>query len=190
LLAIFLRNGVKGKTAVDLARDVLSAFGSLRALLEGDRQTFCRTKGLDTAKYVQIQAVLETGLSLPGRRARARRRPDRSPGHPRVPAIPAARLRPGGLFAVSASSLAVTASPMGLSGRETERPASTAGRVVNGGSGPVALWQDEVGQGLLDRPLGLGDRLTRHAREIVNDGTVHQNSAGGIHGADIGGLQG
>ena len=32
LLAIFLRTGVAGKTAVDLARDLLTRFGSLRNL--------------------------------------------------------------------------------------------------------------------------------------------------------------
>ena len=33
LLAIFLRTGVKGKSAVDLARDLLKEFGSLRELM-------------------------------------------------------------------------------------------------------------------------------------------------------------
>ena len=41
LLAIFLRTGVPGKTAVDLARDLLSRFGSLRALLNADLKQFC-----------------------------------------------------------------------------------------------------------------------------------------------------
>lgn len=59
LLAIFLRTGVKGKSAVDLAREMLSAHGSLRALLQADQDSFCQTKGLGTAKYVQLQAVLE-----------------------------------------------------------------------------------------------------------------------------------
>ena len=59
LLAIFLRTGIKGKSAVDLARDLLSESGSLRALLTSDRQQFCRHKGLGDAKYVQLQAVLE-----------------------------------------------------------------------------------------------------------------------------------
>lgn len=59
LLAIFLRTGVKGKTAVDLARELLQEFGGLRALLEADLKTFCQTKGLGSAKYVQRQAVLE-----------------------------------------------------------------------------------------------------------------------------------
>ncbi len=59
LLAIFLRTGVTGKTAVDLARDLLSRFGSLRVLLEASQQTFCEAPGLGTAKYTQLQAVLE-----------------------------------------------------------------------------------------------------------------------------------
>jgi len=36
LLAIFLRTGVKGKSAVDLARDLLNEFGGLRQLLCAD----------------------------------------------------------------------------------------------------------------------------------------------------------
>jgi len=59
LLAIFLRTGIKGKTAVDLARDLLIDFGSLRDLLQADCDNFTRAKGLGTAKYAQLQAVLE-----------------------------------------------------------------------------------------------------------------------------------
>ncbi|WP_434149574.1 RadC family protein [Methylocaldum gracile subsp. desertum] len=59
LLAIFLRTGVKGKTAVDLSRELLNEFGSLRALLESDFERFSRSRGLGTAKYAQLQAVLE-----------------------------------------------------------------------------------------------------------------------------------
>ena len=59
LLAIFLRTGTKGKTAVDLARELLIQFGSLRALLEADRQQFCQSPGLGEAKYTQLQATLE-----------------------------------------------------------------------------------------------------------------------------------
>lgn len=59
LLAIFLRVGIKGKTAVDLARELLSNFGSLHALLNADETQFCQGKGLGTAKYAQLQAVLE-----------------------------------------------------------------------------------------------------------------------------------
>lgn len=59
LLAIFLRTGVAGKTAVDLARDLLQHFGGLRPLMESDQQEFCQAKGLGPAKYTQLQAVLE-----------------------------------------------------------------------------------------------------------------------------------
>ncbi|NOS89916.1 MAG: DNA repair protein RadC [Methylococcaceae bacterium] len=59
LLAIFLRTGTHGKSAVDLARDLLADFGSLKALLDADEQRFCQANGLGQAKYAQLQAVLE-----------------------------------------------------------------------------------------------------------------------------------
>ncbi|MET0072396.1 MAG: UPF0758 domain-containing protein, partial [Candidatus Thiodiazotropha sp.] len=59
LLAIFLRTGVTGQTAVDLARSLLLDFGGLRQLLAADQQRFCRARGLGLAKYAQLQAVLE-----------------------------------------------------------------------------------------------------------------------------------
>lgn len=59
LLAIFLRVGVKGKSAVELAQDLLDHFGSLHQLLQADRTQFCQAKGLGEAKYAQLNAVLE-----------------------------------------------------------------------------------------------------------------------------------
>ena len=59
LLAIFLRTGTPGKSAVDLARELLADFGSLKALLDADQQRFCLGNGLGSAKYAQLQAVLE-----------------------------------------------------------------------------------------------------------------------------------
>jgi len=59
LLAIFLRTGVAGFSAVSLAQKLLSDFGSLRALLESNQTQFCQKHGLGPAKYVQLQAVLE-----------------------------------------------------------------------------------------------------------------------------------
>lgn len=59
LLAIFLRTGVQGCNAVELARQLLTEFGSLRAILTADQQKFCAAKGLGPAKFVQLQAVLE-----------------------------------------------------------------------------------------------------------------------------------
>lgn len=59
LLAIFLRTGMRGKTAVDLAQELLQGFQGLRQLLKADQQSFCQHAGLGTAKYAQLQAVLE-----------------------------------------------------------------------------------------------------------------------------------
>ena len=59
LLAIFLRTGTAGKTAVDLARELLSEYGGLRELLSANKRRFCQSKGLGTAKFAQLQAVLE-----------------------------------------------------------------------------------------------------------------------------------
>lgn len=59
LLAIFLRIGVAGKSAVDLARELLLEYGGLRPLLEASQAEFCKGLGLGSAKYAQLQAVLE-----------------------------------------------------------------------------------------------------------------------------------
>ncbi|MBY5926517.1 MULTISPECIES: RadC family protein [unclassified Halomonas] len=59
LLAILLRVGVAGRSAVDLARDVLVAFGGLRALLEARQQEVCAQRGLGVATFVQLQAAQE-----------------------------------------------------------------------------------------------------------------------------------
>ena len=59
LLAIFLRTGIKGKTAVDLARDLLADSGGLNALLSADEDRFCQGKGVGQAKFVQLKAVVE-----------------------------------------------------------------------------------------------------------------------------------
>ena len=59
LLGIFLRTGTAGKSAVDMARELLAEYGSLQALLSADHERFCASKGLGDAKYAQLQAVLE-----------------------------------------------------------------------------------------------------------------------------------
>lgn len=59
LLAIFLRTGLPGKSAVDLARELLGRFGNLTSLFAAGEIEFCQTPGMGTAKYAQLQAVLE-----------------------------------------------------------------------------------------------------------------------------------
>ena len=61
LLAIFIRTGVRGKTAVDVARALLVRYGSLRELLAAAPEELCEAPGLGEAKYVQLQASLEMG---------------------------------------------------------------------------------------------------------------------------------
>ncbi|OCH11972.1 MULTISPECIES: DNA repair protein RadC [unclassified Aliivibrio] len=59
LLAIFLRTGIKGMNAIELADKLLKEFGSLRKLLGANENEFCSHKGLGTAKFAQLQAVVE-----------------------------------------------------------------------------------------------------------------------------------
>src|SRR6266704_5584535 len=59
LLAILLRTGVKGKSAVDVARHLLGRFGSVAALLEAGSGSLAETPGLGSAKLAQLQAALE-----------------------------------------------------------------------------------------------------------------------------------
>ncbi|PRC92077.1 RadC family protein [Solimicrobium silvestre] len=59
LLAVFLRVGVKGKSAVELGNDMLGHFGSLDSLFSASLDSFSLIKGLGPAKFAQLQAVLE-----------------------------------------------------------------------------------------------------------------------------------
>lgn len=59
LLAIFLRTGTKGKSAVDLARTLLAKFGSLAHLCAANQEAFCAVPGLGSAKFAQFQAASE-----------------------------------------------------------------------------------------------------------------------------------
>lgn len=59
LLAVFLRVGVAGKSAVDLRRDMVGHFGSLNGLFAATLEDFSVLNGLGPAKYAQLQAVLE-----------------------------------------------------------------------------------------------------------------------------------
>lgn len=70
LLAIFLRVGVTGKTAVELAHDLLAHFGSLTRLFAATQAEFASFPGMGPAKYAQLQAVLEMARRALGEQMR------------------------------------------------------------------------------------------------------------------------
>jgi DNA repair protein RadC len=59
LVAIFLRTGVKGKSALDLSRLLLKNFGSLGGIAAAEMAEFTAIDGLGEAKFVQLQAAVE-----------------------------------------------------------------------------------------------------------------------------------
>lgn len=59
LLAIFLRTGIRNKSAVDVARELMTHFGSLSALLAAPQTALCAMPGMGDAKYVQLRASVE-----------------------------------------------------------------------------------------------------------------------------------
>lgn len=59
LLAIFLRVGVTGKSAVDLARDLLNHFGNLNAIFAASAAQISALHGMGASKYCQLQAIFE-----------------------------------------------------------------------------------------------------------------------------------
>ena len=59
LLAIFLRVGVAGKSAVDLARELLKQFGSLNSIFTATLEELSRINGIGASKYAQLMAIFE-----------------------------------------------------------------------------------------------------------------------------------
>ncbi len=59
LLAIFLRVGTKGKSAVALSRDLLQTFGNLNNIFAADLQQISQVHGMGESKYCQLQAIFE-----------------------------------------------------------------------------------------------------------------------------------
>jgi DNA repair protein RadC len=72
LVAILLRVGVKGTSAVELARQILKKFGSLRAVAGIPLSALLEVKGLKAAKVAQLAAAIEVArrISLPDTRDR------------------------------------------------------------------------------------------------------------------------
>lgn len=72
LLAIFLRIGVKGKSAVDLARDLLVRFGNLGGIFAASRTEVAGVHGMGLSKYAQLQAIFEMVKRALGENMQAR----------------------------------------------------------------------------------------------------------------------
>ena len=64
LLAILIRLGVKGSSAVDLGRELVWKFKTLRAISACDPAELMEVKGLSTAKVAQIKAATELGRRM------------------------------------------------------------------------------------------------------------------------------
>jgi len=71
LVAVCLRTGIAGKSAVDLARELIARFGGLSGLLAAGREEIREVKGLGSAKAAQLVAVLELARRCLGERLRA-----------------------------------------------------------------------------------------------------------------------
>jgi len=61
VIAILLRIGVQGKSAVELARELLKRFGTVQAMMSAPLTAWDGIKGLGNAKLAQLLAGLELG---------------------------------------------------------------------------------------------------------------------------------
>src|SRR3989338_7013901 len=61
LLAILLRTGTNGSSALDLARKVMKKFSTFRNMVHTDARDWKEFKGLGSAKIAHVQAALEIG---------------------------------------------------------------------------------------------------------------------------------
>jgi DNA repair protein RadC len=59
LLALLLRVGIKGRSAVELARDLIHRFGSIQGLFGASLSQFSAVPGMGPAKFAELQAVME-----------------------------------------------------------------------------------------------------------------------------------
>ena len=64
LLAVFLRTGIAGKSAVDMGRELITRFGSLRNLFNAPLNHLSHVTGMGPAKYAILQAALELGRRM------------------------------------------------------------------------------------------------------------------------------
>ncbi len=72
LLAIFLRTGVPGKSAVELGQELLTKFGGINGAFAASLAEFSSIPGLGPAKYAQFQAAIELARRALGESVRTR----------------------------------------------------------------------------------------------------------------------
>jgi DNA repair protein RadC len=61
LLAIFLRVGTRGQSAIDVGRALIARFGSLNAMLASRNEAIAEVPGIGPAKCAQLKAAVELG---------------------------------------------------------------------------------------------------------------------------------
>ncbi len=61
LLAIVIRNGQGGRTAIDLGRELLERLGGLDGIAQAGISEICTVKGIGRAKAAEIKAAIELG---------------------------------------------------------------------------------------------------------------------------------
>ena len=61
LLAIIIRNGRAGRSAVDLGRELLERFGSLAGIEQAGIKEICAVPGIGRAKAAELKAAIELG---------------------------------------------------------------------------------------------------------------------------------
>lgn len=64
LLAIILRTGGRKKSALELARELLTSFGSVKEIEGASLAEFSKIKGIGSAKLAQLKAAFELGRRL------------------------------------------------------------------------------------------------------------------------------
>lgn len=59
LFAIVLRTGIKNKSVVELARELLQHLGGFRGIFHTNIKTLCERPGMSITKFAELQAILE-----------------------------------------------------------------------------------------------------------------------------------
>ena len=64
LLAIIIRDGTKGYSALDISRDILKEYSSIKNIASYDYSTFKQFKGMGPAKAITLAAAFEIGKRI------------------------------------------------------------------------------------------------------------------------------